>query len=172
MMADDAPSTDSTSPSCAGRARSLPTHLQDLIERAHGYVEAASSSNAPQAYARDWKRFSAWSRWQNLSPLPPDPQLAGLYIAACASGTLQRGMGANTVSTIERRLSAIGWNCSQRGMPLVRKGPGIATVMAGIRNTHAFPPHQRVAILPEDFVAMLETRDRGTLRGCVTGPCC
>jgi integrase len=37
--------------------------------------------------------------------------------------------------------------------------------MAGIRNKHAAPPHQKEAILPEDLIAMLETLDRGTLRG-------
>jgi integrase len=71
----------------------------------------------------------------------------------------------NSVSTIERRLAAIGWNCTQRGMTLDRKDRAIATVMAGIRNTHAAPPSQKEALLPEDLIAMLETLDRGTLRG-------
>ncbi|RVT69220.1 MULTISPECIES: site-specific integrase [Rhizobium/Agrobacterium group] len=143
----------------------LPAHLQDLTDRARGYVEAASSTNTRRAYASDWKHFTAWCRRSNLSPLPPDPQVVGLYITACASGTAERGMRANTVSTIERRLSAITWNCSQRGRPLDRKDRAIATVMAGIRNTHASPPRQKEAILPEDLIAMLETLDRKTLRG-------
>lgn len=142
----------------------LPAHLQDLTERARGYVEAASSANTRKAYAADWKHFSAWCRRSNLSALPPDPQVVGLYITACASGTAERGMKPNSVSTIER-LSAIGWNCAQRGMPLDRKDRAIATVMAGIRNTHAAPPRQKEAILPEDLIAMLETLERGTLRG-------
>lgn len=50
-------------------------------------------------------------------------------------------------------------------MPLDRKDRAIATVMAGIRNKHATPPRQKEAILPEDLIAMLETLDRGTLRG-------
>jgi integrase len=37
--------------------------------------------------------------------------------------------------------------------------------MAGIRNKHASPPRQKEAVLPEDLIAMLETLDRGTLRG-------
>lgn len=147
------------------RDRALPGHLERLAERARGYVEAASSNNTRKAYASDWKHFSAWCRRQNLSPLPPDPQVVGLYITACASGTAERGMKANSVSTIERRLSAIGWNCAQRGTLLDRKDRAIATVMAGIRNTHASPPRQKEAILPEDLLAMLETLDRGTLRG-------
>ena len=147
----------------------LPAQLQDLTERARGYVEAASSANTRKAYASDWKHFAAWCRRQNLSPLPPDPQVVGLYITACASGsavgTATRAGKPNSVSTIERRLAAIGWNCAQRGMPLDRKDRAVATVMAGIRNRHAAPPRQKEAILPEDLIAMLETLDRGTLRG-------
>ncbi|MGR9202203.1 site-specific integrase [Rhizobium leguminosarum] len=142
-----------------------PAHLTRLADRARGYVEAASSTNTRRAYASDWKHFAAWCRRQNVSPLPPDPQVVGLYITACASGTAERGMKANSVSTIERRLSAIGWNCSQRGTPLDRKNRAIATVMAGIRNTHASPPRQKEAVMPEDLIAMLETLDRGSLRG-------
>jgi integrase len=147
----------------------LPTHLKDLTGRARGYVEAASSANTRRAYASDWKHFSAWCRRQNLAPLPPDPEVVGLYITACASGsaigTATRGGKPNSVSTIERRLAAIGWNCTQRGMMLDRRDRAIATVMAGIRNTHAAPPRQKEALLPEDLIAMLETLDRGTLRG-------
>jgi len=143
----------------------LPAHLQDLTDRARTYVEAASSANTRRAYASDWKHFSSWCRRQNLSPLPPDPQVVGLYITACASGAAERGVKPNTVSTIERRLSAIGWNAVQRGMVLDRKDRAIATVMAGIRNKHAAPPRQKEALLPEDLIAMLETVDRGTLRG-------
>jgi integrase len=147
----------------------LPAQLQDLTERARGYVEAASSANTRKAYASDWKHFAAWCRRQNLSPLPPDPEIVGLYITACASGsavgTATRGGKPNSVATIERRLAAIGWNCTQRGMPLDRKSRAIATVMAGIRNKHAAPPRQKEALLPEDLIAMLETLERGTLRG-------
>jgi integrase len=147
----------------------LPAHLQGLGERARKYVDAASSANTRRAYAADWKHFSAWCRRQNLSPLPPDPAVVGLYITACASGsavgTPTRGGKADSVSTIERRLSAIGWNCAQRGQKLDRQDRAIATVLAGIRNTHAAPPRQKEAILPEELIAMLETLDRGTLRG-------
>ena len=160
----------------------LPSHhLEQLADRARGYVEAASSANTRRAYASDWKHFAAWCRRQNLSPLPPEPQIVGLYITACASGSAfgtgvdvtssrttdaaARKKKPNSVSTIERRLSSLSWNYAQRGQPLDRKDRHIATVMAGIRNSHARPPVQKEAVLPEDMIAMLETLDRGTLRG-------
>lgn len=147
----------------------LPAHLQDLTDRARGYVEAASSANTRRAYASDWKHFVAWCRRQNLSPLPPDPHVVGLYITACATGTAsgsgRKDKKPNSVSTIERRLSSLSWNYAQRGQPLDRKDRAIATVLAGIRNTHAAPPRQKEALLPEDLLAMLETLDKTSLRG-------
>ena len=140
----------------------LPGHLEQLAGRARDYVEAASSANTRRAYASDWKHFSSWCRRQGFAAMPPDAQVVGLYITALASGS---GRHKKSVSTIERRLSSLTWNFSQRGQPLDRKDRHIATVMAGIRNTHAAPPLQKEAILPEDLIAMLETLDRGSLRG-------
>lgn len=141
------------------------SQLDALANRARDYVEAASSTNTRRAYASDWKHFASWCRRQGIEIFPPDPQLVGLYIAACASGTVTDGREPNSVATIERRISALTWNYRQRGQPLDRTDRHIATVMAGIRNKHGSPPRQKEAVLPEDLVAMLETLDRGTLRG-------
>lgn len=143
----------------------LPAHLDALADRARDYVEAASSSNTRRAYASDWKQFASWCRRQGVEMFPPDPQMVGLYITAQASGKATADKKPSSVSTIERRLSALTWNYAQRGQPLDRKDRHIATVMAGIRNKHAAPPRQKEAVLPEDLIAMLETLDRGTLRG-------
>ena len=150
------------SPAPSSRA---PAHLEELTERARGYVEAASSANTRRAYASDWKHFASWCRRQGFALMPPDPQTIGLYITACASGAMSGDRKPNSVSTIERRLSSLAWNYAQRGQTLDRKDRHIATVLAGIRNRHAAPPRQKEAILPEDLIAMLETLDRGTLRG-------
>ncbi|AMS44894.1 site-specific integrase [Aminobacter aminovorans] len=144
--------------------RRHPGQLDELAERARGYVKAASSANTRRAYAADWKHFSDWARRQGFATMPPDPETVGLYITALASGA---GSGdKKSVSTIERRLASLSWNYAQRGTEkLDRKHRAIATVMAGIRNAHARPPRQKEALLPEDLIAMLETLDRGTLRG-------
>ncbi|NTG04987.1 site-specific integrase [Agrobacterium rhizogenes] len=155
----------------AEASTALPAHLERLADQARDYVEAASSPNTRKAYASDWKHFSGWCRRQGLEILPPNPHTVGLYITACAggsdtaSGAAIAGRKPNSVTTIERRLSAITWNYAQRGLPLDRKDRHIATVLAGIRNTHAAPPRQKEAVLPEHLIAMLETLPRGTLRG-------
>lgn len=148
-----------------GGGTDLPAHLETLADRARDYVEAASSANTRRAYTSDWKHFSAWCRRQGLATLPPDPQVVGLYITAQASGAASVGGKQSAVSTIERRLSSLSWNYAQRGTPLDRTDRHIATVLAGIRNSHARPPLQKEAVLRNDIIAMLETLDRGTLRG-------
>jgi site-specific recombinase XerD len=140
-------------------------HLASLADRARGYVEAASSAHTRKAYASDRKHFSAWSRRSNLATLPPHPQTVGLYITACASGTADRSTKANSVSTIERRFSSLSWSYAQRGLSLDRKDRHIVTVMAGIRNSHSRPPVQKEAVEAEDIIAMIQTLDRGSLRG-------
>ncbi|MBU1304856.1 MAG: tyrosine-type recombinase/integrase [Alphaproteobacteria bacterium] len=166
--ADNAPLPSAAASAPVGNsAVSVPAgelaHLRGLADRARNYVEAASSANTRLAYASDWKHFAGWCRRQRLEVLPPDPQTVGLYITACASG--EATGSANAVSTIERRLSALSWNYAQRGQALDRKDRHIATVMAGIRNIHAKPPRQKEAVLPEDLIAMLQTLERGSLRG-------
>lgn len=168
-MVETLPPTASEPPAAeppAGSVAPLATFpspdLERLADRARGYAEAASSANTRRAYASDWKHFASWCRRQGIDAFVPDPQVVGLYIAARASGTDRQ---ADKVSTIERRLSALTWTYAQRGTPLDRRDRHIASVLAGIRNTHAAPPRQKQAVLPEDLIAMLETLDRGSLRG-------
>ena len=156
--ADDPAVIESASPA-------LPAHLEELADRAREYVEAASSPNTRRAYDGDWKHFTSWCRRQGVDHLPPDPQVVGLYITACASGTATGDRRPAAVSSIERRLSALSWHYRQLGTALDRADRHVATVLDGIRNTHGKPPEQKEAVLPEDLIAMLETLDRGTLRG-------
>lgn len=151
------------------RTRGLSAHPENLADRAREYVEAASAPNTRRAYDSDWKQFSSWCRRQGLAYEAPDPQVVGLYITACASGAATANRKPAAVSTIERRLSAISWHYQQQGDKLDRADRHIATVLDGIRNTHGRPPVQKEAVLPEDILAMLETLDRGTLRGLRDG---
>jgi integrase len=143
----------------------LPGRLAELADRARDYAKASSSFNTRRAYEADWRHFLAWTRRQNLPALPPDSQVIGLYIAAEASGAANPDRRPSSVATIERRLSALAWQFAQRGQPLDRKDRHIATVLAGVRRTHARPPVQKDAVLPEDLRVMLTSLDLGSLRG-------
>ena len=137
--------------------------LERLVETARDYASQATAENTNKAYAKDWAQFSSWCRRRGADPLSgpviPDPQLIGLYIADCASP--QDGSPPLCVSTIDRRLSGLSWNYTQRGYRLDRKDRHIATVLAGIKRKHGKPPKQKEAILAEDILEMVSTLTYG-----------
>ncbi|WP_184877965.1 tyrosine-type recombinase/integrase [Mesorhizobium sangaii] len=138
-----------------------PARLEALAETATAYAKAASSDNTQNAYAKDWRHFASWCRREGFDSLPPSSQIIGLYISACATGTAagdpKRGLSSLSVATIERRLSGLAWNFTQRGVPMNRSDRHIATVLAGIRRKHAKPPRQKEAVLGDDLIAMIAT---------------
>ena len=129
--------------------------LDRLIDTARDFAKGSTAENTNKAYAADWKHFARWCRLKGTHPLPPSPEMIGLYMPDLAAPT-----GATrplSVSTIERRLSGLAWHYAQRGFTLDRKDRHIATVLAGIKRKHARPPVQKEAILAEDILAMLGT---------------
>ncbi|RMC30789.1 tyrosine-type recombinase/integrase [Paracoccus alkanivorans] len=139
----------------------LPAHiagsgtLDRLVETARTYARHAASENTLKAYARDWADFTRWCRRRGTAPLPPAPELIGLYLADLAAPV--DGTPALSVATIERRLSGLSWNYTQRGFVLQRSDRHIASVLAGIRRKHARPPVQKDPVGPEDIRAMIAT---------------
>ncbi|MBL6430112.1 MAG: tyrosine-type recombinase/integrase [Maritimibacter sp.] len=139
----------------------LPDHvagsgtLDRLVDTARDYARAAVADSTRRAYATDWSNYTRWCRMKGAEPLPPSPELVGLYIADLA---LPAGKSpALSVASIERRLSGLAWNAAQRGFTLDRSDRHIAAVLAGIRRRHARPPLQKEAILAEDIRAMVAT---------------
>ena len=100
-------------------------------------------ANTRKAYGSDWRHFSGWARRHGLPALPPDPQVLGLYVAACASGAITGK--PDSVATLERRISALRWNFAQRGETFDRADRHVATVLAGVRRTQGRPPEQKEA---------------------------
>lgn len=139
----------------------LPSHvagsgtLDRLVDTARNYAKASRAENTDKAYAADWKHFARWCRLKGTDPLPPSPEMIGLYLTDLAAPA--GAFPALSVSTIDRRLSGLAWNYAQRGFALDRKDRHIALVLAGIKRKHARPPVQKEAILPEDILAMVAT---------------
>lgn len=139
----------------------LPSHvagsgrLDRLVDTARDYARATASENTLKAYAKDWAHFARWCRMKGAEPLPPSPEMIGLYLADLAAPSGRAP--ALLVSTIERRLSGLAWNYAQRGFALDRKNRHIAMVLSGIKRKHARPPVQKEAILAEDILAMVAT---------------
>ena len=153
----------------------LPTHvagsgsLDRLVNQARDYAAAATAENTNKAYKADWKHFASWCRRKGVDALIPSPAVIGLYITEMASPA--RPADRLSVSTIERRLSGLAANYRQRGLALDMKDRHIASVWAGIKNTHGKPPQQKEAVLAEDILEMVacltfglrDMRDRAIL---------
>ncbi len=88
--------------------------LDRLVDTARDYARQATAENTNKAYAKDWKHFASWCRRRGADPLPPSPELIGLYLANCAAP--DDHSPALSVSTIERRLSGLAWYYQQRGL--------------------------------------------------------
>src|SRR6516165_8419029 len=67
------------------RPASAPAAFEKLVETAKDYARGAKAENTNRAYAADWRHYTSWCRRQGGPPLPPEPQMIGLYLAACAS---------------------------------------------------------------------------------------
>lgn len=157
------------------QALTLPDHvassgsLDRLVDTARNYAAQATAENTNLAYKKDWAHFNSWCRRRGTNPLPPSPEMIGLYIAECASP--QDKSPPLAVSTIERRLSGLGWHYTQRGFSLDRKDRHIATVLAGIKRKHGRPPNQKEPVSPEELLEMVsllsfglrDMRDRAIL---------
>ena len=109
----------------SSEALTLPSHvagsgtLDRLAENARDYAKASTAENTNKAYAADWKHFARWCRLKGAEPLPPSPEMIGLYLTDLAAPT--NGSPALSVSTLDRRLSGLAWNYAQRGFALDRK---------------------------------------------------
>ncbi|WP_164120488.1 site-specific integrase, partial [Serratia marcescens] len=85
------------------------------------YAKASQPPNTARAYRSDWGHYLDWCQSVELSSEPADPEVVGLYLTAMANGTID---GASlSVSTIDRRLSALSWTFRQLGQILDRKDP-------------------------------------------------
>ena len=129
--------------------------LDRLVDTARDYARAAASENTRKAYAQDWTHFTRWCRMKGAEPLPPCPEIIGLYLADLAAPATRAP--ALSVGTIDRRLSGLAWSFAQRGFTLDRKNRHIAAVLAGIKRKHARPPSQKEALLADDILAMVAT---------------
>ncbi|MDA5558980.1 integrase [Shimia sp. MMG029] len=127
------------------------------------------SAHTNKAYAADWRHFSRWCRLQGHSPMPPEPDVVASYLAELANPASGPAL---KVASIERRLAGLLWNCAQRGQPLDRNAPALASLMRDLRANHHRAPDRKQAIQPEEIHAMAATlpfdlrglRDRALLR--------
>jgi site-specific recombinase XerD len=140
-----------------------PTPVEDLLARACAYVTHNHAKNTLDAYAADWKHFSAWCDDHKRRALPASPETILCYIVDLVD--------RYTVMTIDRRLSSIGYSHKQARHTLPTKDPEVERTMRGIRRAKGIAPNgksriltpllrQMVRALPDDLPGL---RDKALL---------
>ena len=140
-----------------------PTPVEDLLARARAYVTHSHAKNTLDAYAADWKHFSAWCDDHKRRALPASPETILCYVVDLVD--------CYTVATIDRRLSSIGYYHKQARHVLPTKDPEVERTMRGIRRVKGIAPNgkapiltpllrQMVAALPDDLSGL---RDKAIL---------
>lgn len=67
-----------------------PTPVEDLMARARAYDTYSRAKNTLDAYAADWKHFSAWCDDHKRRALPDSPETLLCYVVDLVDATRSR----------------------------------------------------------------------------------
>jgi site-specific recombinase XerD len=116
---------------CATRSAVLAA-LVDVGQR----LESNHAANTKKAYARDFTDFADWCATVPLPALPAAPETVYLYLSALVADDNAAGYA---VSTLDRRLAAIGWVHESSSHDNPCRHARIRQLMSGIRGPTATP---------------------------------
>jgi site-specific recombinase XerD len=125
-----------------------PTPVEDLLARARAYVTHSHAKNTLDAYAVDWKHFSAWCDDHKRRALPASPETILCYVVDLVD--------RYSVATIDRRLSSIGYYHKQARHVLPTKDPEVESIRGGIRRAKGIAPNGKSPILTPLLRQMVE----------------
>jgi integrase len=152
-----APGAEGKTPAPQGRpVLGRPATLAGLSPEAEAYARAAFARNTRRAYNADIAHFADWCARQGHTWLPVALEALGNYLAAHAA-TLK-------VSTLRRRLAAIGRAHALAGHDFARAREVARTVMAGIAANHGSAPRQAAALTTTEVRRLVHACD-DTLQG-------
>jgi integrase len=134
----------------------VPATLAGLSPAAEAYVRDAFARNTRRAYNADLAHFRAWCADQGQPWLAVPPDTLGNYLAAQA--------GVLKVSTLRRRLAAIGRAHALAGHDFARARAVARTVLAGIAANHGTAPRQAAALTTAE-IRQLVAACADTLQG-------
>lgn len=132
-----------------------PEWIVPLAERARAVVDQSKAPNTVRAYRADWIHFSQWCAERNLEVLPAAPEVVVLYLTDLA--------GHAKVSTLNRRLSAIGQAHQIAGHESPTHSTPVRQLMARVRRTRTVTTTAKRPVLVEDLKAMLDQLPPGLL---------
>jgi site-specific recombinase XerD len=143
----------------AARDGASPARLAELEAKIARAVARSRAEATLRAYRSDWADFVCWCDQVGLDALPASLATVAGYVAELADPPDDRA--PRRVSTIERRLAAIGEGHKVAGHPNPARGALVAETMKGIRRTLGVAPTQKRGVSTADVrAAVAELGDR------------
>jgi len=147
-------------------AAASPERLAALEAKVAAAITRGRADATLRAYRSDWADFSTWCRTVGVAFLPAHPGTVASYVAELADPPDDRRAAA--VSTITRRLAAIGEGHKVAGHPNPCTDQLVRETMKGIRRMLGVAPRQKKGVSTADVRAavaplgsgLLDTRDR------------
>ena len=124
--------------------------LEVKIARA---VTATRSDATRRAYRADWNDFVRWCAVLGVDALPAAPVTVAAYLAELADP--DAGRAPRAVSTIRRRLAAIGGAHRLAGHPNPGADPLVRDTMNGIRRLLGTAPAQKKPVTTAELAAVV-----------------
>jgi integrase len=120
--------------------------LEDLIEKARGYIHAAKSPATLRAYRTDFEDFIRFCKGHNLSYLPATPTTVALYIADRA-GSLRSATITRRLTSITKAHQAAGFEAS----PSSSHHFVVSETLKGIRRSIGTAQEGKAPLLTNDI---------------------
>lgn len=127
----------------------LVPRFEELSRQAAAFTDASHAPNTRRAYESDWRHFSQWCREAGFGDYPAAPETVGLYLTHLAAEC--------RVSTVTRRLAAIGQVHRAAGGESPAEHSVVRNLMRGIRRTLGTSPDMKRPLLVDDVKAMAMT---------------
>lgn len=136
-----------------------------LAQRATAdFIFASKAAATRKAYAADWRDFDGWCAAHARAAIPADPLTVATYLSALA-------VEGRKLSTIRRRLAAIGDAHRQAGFENPCAHPGVRGTVDGISRRIGSAPDKKAALtadilqkairkIPDDIAGL---RDRALI---------
>ena len=127
----------------------LSPEFETATASADSYARAEKSAGTLRAYEADLRHFAAWCADAGIGFVPTPPDTVAAYLAALAD----QGKSA---STINRRLSAIGYVHRRLDFDDPTQAERVKAVLRGIRRTIGTAPTQKAPATANFIRAMLK----------------
>ncbi|GKU84150.1 site-specific integrase [Niallia sp. NCCP-28] len=130
---------------------------QKQKEKIHYYISQSKSENTKKSYSADWKHFTEWCTFHNVSPLPASVETICFYLTELAE--------THKFSTIRRRLSSISEAHKLKQHISPTKSMEVVALVEGIKREKGSRQKPKKALMLPILPKLIDQMDTTTIAG-------